>query len=51
MTPLDFQFPEQPLLLCVGAHCDDVEIGCSGTMLSLKARHPELQIVWLVLRR
>ncbi len=22
-------------LLCIGAHCDDIEIGCGGTVLRL----------------
>lgn len=25
-------------LLCLGAHCDDIEIGCGGTLLSLQDR-------------
>jgi LmbE family N-acetylglucosaminyl deacetylase len=27
-------------ILCLGAHCDDVEIGCGGTLLRLLAEHP-----------
>jgi LmbE family N-acetylglucosaminyl deacetylase len=27
-------------ILCLGAHCDDVEIGCGGTLLRLCAEHP-----------
>ncbi|HET6666204.1 MAG TPA: PIG-L deacetylase family protein [Intrasporangium sp.] len=31
--------PEGPLeVLCLGAHCDDIEIGCGGTLLQLAAR-------------
>jgi LmbE family N-acetylglucosaminyl deacetylase len=27
-------------ILCLGAHCDDVEIGCGGTLLRLLSDHP-----------
>jgi LmbE family N-acetylglucosaminyl deacetylase len=36
-------------LLCVGAHSDDIEIGCGATVLRLIQEQPELQIYWLVL--
>ena len=36
-------------LLCIGAHCDDIEIGCGGTVLRLLERHPELHVDWVVL--
>jgi LmbE family N-acetylglucosaminyl deacetylase len=33
--------PGAPLtILCLGAHCDDVEIGCGGTLLRLLAERP-----------
>jgi LmbE family N-acetylglucosaminyl deacetylase len=35
-------------LLCIGAHCDDIEIGCGGAVLSLIARNPGLSVTWLV---
>ena len=35
-------------ILCLGAHCDDIEIGCGGTILRLLSEHPELQVYWLV---
>jgi LmbE family N-acetylglucosaminyl deacetylase len=32
---------EDPLdVLCLGAHCDDIEIGCGGTVLRLIEQHP-----------
>jgi LmbE family N-acetylglucosaminyl deacetylase len=36
-------------LLCLGAHCDDVEIGCGGTVLRLVEANPGLHVDWLVL--
>jgi LmbE family N-acetylglucosaminyl deacetylase len=36
-------------ILCVGAHCDDVEIGCGGTLLHLKMAFPKLKFHWVVL--
>ena len=35
-------------LLCLGAHCDDVEIGAGGTILHLAKLHPELEVKWVV---
>jgi LmbE family N-acetylglucosaminyl deacetylase len=36
-------------LLCLGAHCDDIEIGCGGTVLRLVDQYPELHVHWVVL--
>ena len=39
----------EPLrLLCLGAHPDDIEIGCGGTVLSLASQLP-LEVSWVVL--
>lgn len=35
-------------LLCLGAHSDDIEIGCGGTLLYLKSALPHLKIHWIV---
>lgn len=35
-------------LLFLGAHSDDIEIGCAGTILRLTKNNPELKIVWVV---
>jgi LmbE family N-acetylglucosaminyl deacetylase len=40
----------EPLrLLTLGAHADDIEIGCGGTILRLVAEHPGLSVDWVVL--
>jgi LmbE family N-acetylglucosaminyl deacetylase len=35
-------------LLCLGAHCDDIEIGCGGTLLELAAQRPDVRLYWVV---
>jgi LmbE family N-acetylglucosaminyl deacetylase len=36
-------------ILCVGAHSDDIEIGCGGTVLALLMAHPGIEVDWIVL--
>ena len=36
-------------VLCIGAHCDDIEIGCGGTLLHLKTAFQRLRFHWVVL--
>jgi len=42
---------QQPLrqVLCLGAHSDDIEIGCGGTILTLTEAFPDLIVYWVVL--
>jgi len=35
-------------LLCLGAHSDDIEIGCGGTVLRIAAEVPGLTVRWIV---
>jgi LmbE family N-acetylglucosaminyl deacetylase len=35
-------------ILCLGAHADDIEIGMGGTLLTLTAQIPDLEICWVV---
>ena len=35
-------------LLCLGAHPDDIEIGCGGTLLRLLAQRPDTSVTWVV---
>lgn len=36
-------------ILCIGAHSDDIEIGCGGTLLKLLGANPDLTVHWVVL--
>ena len=42
------KFDKLRKILCLGAHSDDIEIGCGGTILKLTEEHPDLEIVWVV---
>jgi LmbE family N-acetylglucosaminyl deacetylase len=35
-------------ILCLGAHSDDIEIGCGGTLLQWGAASPNLRFYWVV---
>lgn len=41
-------FPPEPIVLCLGAHCDDIEIGCLGTLLELRGRYPRVHFHWVI---
>jgi len=36
-------------ILCLGAHCDDIEIGCGGTVVELLRAYPSAKVHWVVL--
>jgi LmbE family N-acetylglucosaminyl deacetylase len=40
---------ERLRVLAIGAHSDDIEIGCGGTLLRLARDVPELELTWIVL--
>lgn len=50
MLNLNFNKPkDSPLnILCLGAHSDDIEIGCGGTILRLVKEFRYLDITWVV---
>lgn len=39
----------RPSILCIGAHCDDIEIGCGGTVLAMQRAYPGCRLHWFVL--
>ena len=36
-------------VLCIGAHSDDIEIGCGGTVLHLTGQSDQIEFYWLIL--
>ncbi len=50
MLTFGFRTPDQQSLriLCLGAHSDDIEIGCGATILSLAEAYPAAQFQWVV---
>ena len=49
---LNLQFPRPAhapcRILCLGAHSDDIEIGCGGTVLTLLDAYPHAEFYWVV---
>lgn len=48
---LALRLPDTPKplrLLCLGAHADDIEIGCGGTVLRLTEEVPDISVRWVV---
>lgn len=45
---LNLNFEQTRNVLCLGAHADDIEIGCGGTILKLAKDHPDLNVWWIV---
>ncbi len=43
-----FSANQKPKILCLGAHADDIEIGCGGTILQLAQEKPQAQFHWVV---
>lgn len=41
---IEAHFPNLREVLCIGAHADDIEIGCGGTVLKLIRQHPGLHV-------
>ncbi len=35
-------------VLFLGAHCDDIEIGCGGTILRLQKEYPNMKFSWVI---
>lgn len=38
-----------PVFLFLGAHCDDIEIGCGGSVIEILKSYPGARIHWVVL--
>jgi LmbE family N-acetylglucosaminyl deacetylase len=35
-------------ILCLGAHCDDIEIGCGGSLLEITKNYPDVELYWAI---
>ncbi len=50
MLHLDFGGNRNCLrVLCIGAHSDDIEIGCGGTILEWLSKYPNVEVTWVVM--
>lgn len=50
MLKLDLGIKGRTLrLLCLGAHSDDLEIGCAGTVLEWLSVYPGVEVTWVVM--
>lgn len=50
MLGLGFDIGDRPLrVLCIGAHCDDIEIGCGATLATLARGEAEAVVDWVIL--
>ncbi|MGQ0834964.1 MAG: PIG-L deacetylase family protein [Gammaproteobacteria bacterium] len=49
MLPLKFgDSAHHPQVLCVGAHCDDIEIGCGATLRRWAREYPAARFTWVI---
>ncbi len=48
MHKLPLALGSSPRILCLGAHSDDIEIGCGGTILRLLGEYPAACVQWVV---
>jgi len=46
---LSFREDRAIRLLCLGAHSDDIEIGCGGTILRLLSEYDDVEVHWVVI--
>lgn len=48
MISLQFRNDSPLRILCLGAHCDDIEIGCGASLLNILEQSPNSIIYWVV---
>src|SRR5690349_5746797 len=48
MMPLNLNRASPIRILCLGAHSDDIEIGCGGTVLRFLKEHRDATVDWVV---
>ena len=37
-----------PSVLCIGAHCDDIEIGCGASLIRWAREYPQARFMWAI---
>jgi LmbE family N-acetylglucosaminyl deacetylase len=48
LTPTFGNLAAGSTVLCIGAHCDDIEIGCGATLRRIARDNPACRIVWAI---
>ena len=48
MLKFSFDSRSPKRILCLGAHCDDIEIGCGGALLKLIRTMKDVHVYWVV---
>jgi LmbE family N-acetylglucosaminyl deacetylase len=48
MLKIAFDSRHPKKILCLGAHCDDIEIGCGGTILKMARTTKDASVHWVV---
>jgi LmbE family N-acetylglucosaminyl deacetylase len=48
MLKISFERKSPQKILCLGAHCDDIEIGCGGSILKLLDGNKGIDVSWIV---
>ena len=51
MLGLQPKLTSESVFFCLGAHCDDKEIGCAEALLELAGRYSDLRFRWVVFSR
>jgi LmbE family N-acetylglucosaminyl deacetylase len=50
MLKIKFGLADRKLkILCIGAHSDDIEIGCGGTILRIINEYEDIEMYWIIL--
>lgn len=48
MLPFEFKKNTPLNILCLGAHCDDIEIGAGGTLLKIFDEYEVAEVTWII---
>ncbi len=45
---VSIELADDATILCIGAHCDDIEIGCGATLRRWAREFPSVRFVWVI---